>query len=114
MSIHKTLYLCLSCIGGLDSLLYGDDAIEILQEIVSIKAKYEIFGFLLKVPRVIICSLKDEYRDPQDCLLHIIDEFLNGDSPRPTWRVIITVLRHPLLNYCKLALQIERTFSGNG
>ena len=99
-------------VGGLDSLLHSESIIEILQEIVGVKAKSETLGLLLEVPRRVVVSLHKEYRDRQDCLLHIIDQFLNGHRPRPTWRVIITALRHPLLNYCKLAVEIERKFSG--
>jgi hypothetical protein len=98
---------------SLDSIMDPDDATEILQEIVEVKDKSETFGHLLRVPRVLLYSFRQEYNDPQDYLLHVIDEFLNGVNPRPTWRVIIDALRHPLLKYYELAREIESKHSGN-
>ena len=99
------------CIGGLDSRLYQDDAVEILQKLILVKDKYEIFGLLLKVPQL---SPQRQHSDPQDGLLQVIDEFLKGTDPRPTWKVIINVLRHPLLQYHELAMKIERKYAGEG
>ena len=100
-------------VGSLDSIMDPDDATEILQEIVEVKDKSETFGHLLRVPRVLLYSFRQEYNDPQDHLLHVIDEFLKGVNPRPTWRVIIDALRHPLLKYYELAQEIENKHSGN-
>ena len=90
-----------------------DDAIEILQELVDVKDKSEMLGHLLRVPRVLLYSFRQEYSDSQDHLLHVIDEFLKGIDPRPTWRVVINALRHPQLKFYKLVEVIEKKYSGN-
>ena len=72
------------------------------------KARYDIFGRLLKVPKQLIGHDRSE---PQDCLLQVIDEFLQ-QSYDPTWRVIINALKHPLLNYHQLAQKIEMKYGG--
>lgn len=78
-----------------------------------VKHRSEMLGHLLKVPRVLLHYLQQEYSDPQDHLLHVVDEFLKGVDPRPTWRAIIDALRHPLLRFHKLAQEIEKKYSGN-
>ena len=100
-------------IGGLDSVLDPNNAMDILQELAVVKAKSEVLGHLLRVPRVLLYSFRQEYTDPQNHLLHVIDEFLKGIDPRPTWRAIIGALRHPQLNYHKLAEEIEKKYSGS-
>lgn len=84
-----------------------EDAIVILQEIIEVKAKYDIFSRLLKVPTWFI----DYDSNDQDHLLQVIDEFLKQNYD-PTWRVIINALKHPLLNYHQLAKYIEEKYGG--
>lgn len=100
-------------VGDLDTVMDLNDAIDILQELDEVKADSEVLGHLLRVPRVLLYSFRQEYIDPQDHLLHVIDEFLKGVDPKPTWRVIIGALRHPQLRYRKLAEEIERKYSGS-
>ena len=90
----------------------GNDAIRIVQELIEVKSKSDTLGRLLKVPRVVVNSIHQEYSDPQDRLLHIVDELLQQIDPLPTWKTIISALKHPLLNCHQLAQDIESKYSG--
>ena len=95
-----------------DAVFQPDDAILILQEIIEVKEKYFVFGLLLKVESNVMYSIHYQHSDPEDCLLQVIEEFMKQAEPEPTWRVIINILSHPLLNYTELAQKIEREFMG--
>ena len=104
------IYLHFSFIGDLDTLLNLDDAIEIFDEIVDVKDKSENLGLLLELPLALRSSLQQQYSNPEVHLLHIIIEFLKIKEPKPTWRVIIDALTHPLLHYDELAQEIKRKY----
>ena len=96
----------------MDATFQTNDVIVILQEVVEVKSKSYIFGRVLQLPRARVNLIHQEFSDSQDRLLHIIHEFIQS-ALNPTWRFIINVLRHPLLNYSVLAQKIERKYAGN-
>ena len=63
---------------------------------------------MLNVPKATVDSILKQYSNPEDQLFHVIDEFVNGIDPTPTWRVIANALRHPLIRMSSLAQKIEK------
>lgn len=98
----------------MDATLNVEQSIEILQEIMEVKSKCDTFGRIFKLPSYLVNLIHHQYSDPQDRLLQVIEDLCRQIDPKPTWRNIIGALRHPLLQYYKLALEIERKFSGIG
>ena len=88
-----------------------NDVPEIVQNILTLKAKLKALGFILKIPKPRLDSIHQQHSNTQDCLLGVIDEFVKQVHPRPTWRVILSALRSPLIREYHLALKIERKFS---
>ena len=64
---------------------------------------------MLGLPYHTVKALEMRYTDPKERLFQIIQRFLNGVEPRPTWRVILDALRSSLVNRPRLAEDIERS-----
>ena len=71
------------------------------------QTKSELLGRVLKLPASTVSGIHKQYRDPEECLFHVIDEFVRQVEPRPTWRVLLTALRHPTIRLTSLADEIE-------
>ena len=91
----------------LDKLLLKDDVPEILANILDAQTKSELLGRVLKLSPSRVSGIHMQYRDPEECLFCVIDEFVKQVDPRPTWRVILTALRHPTIRLTGLANEIE-------
>ena len=98
--------------GDLLNITFTENEVpEIVQNILTLKAKSKALGFILKIPKPRLDSIHQQHSNTQDCLLGVIDEFVKQVHPRPTWRVILSALRSPLIREYHLALKIERRFS---
>ena len=84
-----------------------DDVPEIVGKILDAQTKSELLGRVLKLPASTVSGIHRQYRDPEECLFHVIDEFVRQVEPRPTWRVLLTALRHPTIRLTRLADEIE-------
>ena len=93
----------------MDRKLSHDDVTGIVEELLDVQTKSKIFGHLLKIPRGSINSIHQQYSDPQDCLFHVIDEFVKQVEPKPTWRLILTALRNRLIGEYALAHDIMQS-----
>ena len=92
----------------LDRTLVQDDVPEIVAAILDAQTKSERLGRVLKLPASTVSGIHKQYRDPEDCLFHVVDEFVKQVDPRPTWRVILNALRHLTVRQTFLANAIER------
>ena len=96
--------------GTIEKILDDQDVAQVVREIHAVQIKSETLGRVLKLPKVTVDSIHQEYSKPQDRLFHVIDEFVKQVEPSPTWRVIVDALRDQLIYQPRLALEIERKF----
>ena len=66
-----------------------------------------MFGVRLNLPVDEVESICARFSDPRERLLHIIVTFLRRAEPRPTWRVIVAVLRSDAVGLTALAKKVE-------
>ena len=76
-------------------------------QILDVQTKSELFGRVLKLPAHTVDRIHKLYRDPEECLFQVMDEFVKQVEPRPTWRAIVNALRNPLIGLTSLAEEIE-------
>ncbi|CAI8037814.1 hypothetical protein GBAR_LOCUS21140, partial [Geodia barretti] len=91
----------------LDKRLLQDDVPEIVANILDAQTKSELLGRVLKLSPSRVSAIHMQYKDPEECLFRVIDEFVKQVDPIPTWRVITTALRHPTIRLTGLADEIE-------
>ena len=84
-----------------------DDVPEIVANILDAQTKSELLGRVLKLSPSRVSGIHKQYKDPEECLFRVIDEFVKQVDPRPTWRAILTALRHPTIRLTGLADEIE-------
>ena len=90
--------------------LDAQDVVEVVREIRVVQNKSETLGRILKLPKVTVDSISQEYSNPQDRLFRVIDEFVKQVEPSPTWRTIVDALKNPLVDEPRLAREIEGKF----
>ena len=96
--------------GTVEKILDAQDVAEVVREILVVQNKSETLGRVLKLPKVTVDRIIQQYCNPQDRLLHIIDEFVKQVEPSPTWRAIVDALKNPLIDEPRLAREIEGKF----
>ena len=106
-SISRSVLCTAGTADPLDKTLVQDDVPEIVGKILDAQNKSELLGRVLKLPASTVSGIHRQYRDPEECLFHVIDEFVRQVEPRPTWRVLLTALRHPTIRLTRLADEIE-------
>ena len=67
--------------------------------ILDAQTKSELLGRVRKLSPSRVSGIHMQYKDPEECLFCVIDEFVKQVDPRPTWRVILTALRHPTFDH---------------
>ena len=90
-----------------DRTLNHNDVPDVICLILEVQTKSRTFGRVLRLPKVTVDSIHQQYSDPQECLFGVLDEFVKQVEPPPTWRVILEALRNPLIRYFRLAQEIE-------
>ena len=90
-----------------DETLTQVNAIEILEEILPAQIKSYNLGLKLKIPPHVVKAIHAKHQSAEDHLRDVIETFLQGVEPTPTWRVIIDALRSPAVNLPNLAKQVE-------
>ena len=89
--------------------LTPDDAVHVLEEVLSAQNHSYVLGLKLKLPLYVVDSIHSPtHPQPRDRLLQVIIAFLQQVQPRPTWRAIVDALRSPAVDLPQLALRIER------
>ena len=51
--------------------------------------KWKIIGVLLEISKGKLGSIAEKYRDPKNCLLEMLETWLERVDPPPTWAAII-------------------------
>ena len=92
----------------MDEILSREDVAFIVEKIIGVQAKSELLGRRLKVQSYRVDSILQQYKDPQNQLFHIIDEFVRQVEPKPTWRTILEALGGPLIREASLAQEIQK------
>lgn len=62
----------------------------------------------LGLPQHEVKSIHIVHTNPRDQLLHVLIEFTKQIDPKPTWRVIVDVLKSPAVKHIHLAREMER------
>ena len=96
--------------GELNKRLNDDDVPEIVREIFDVRNDSETLGRVLKLSKATVDSILLQYNKPKDRLFRVIDEFMKGDEPAPTWGAIVCALRDPLIGLPHLAKKIENKY----
>ena len=94
----------------MNKTLNDDDVPDIVREIFDVRNDSETLGRLLKLSKATVDSILLQYSKPKDRLFRVIDEFIKGDEPAPTWSVIVCALRDPLIGLPHLAKKIENKY----
>ena len=85
-----------------------DDVGEVLDEIIEAQNQSYVIGVKLKLPEYEVERIHSVYKDPRQQLLQVLIEFTKQIEPKPTWRVIVDMLKSPSVNLTHLARKIER------
>ena len=91
----------------MDEELDEQDVSEIVETLHTVQTESLTLGRLLKIPKAILDSIKQQYTDPSLRLFSVIDEFVKQVKPKPTWGVIVKALKSPLIRQPRLAKRIE-------
>ena len=51
--------------------------------------KWKMIGVLLEIPKGKLASIAERNRDPQECLINMLEIWLDRVNPSPTWVAII-------------------------
>ena len=51
--------------------------------------KWKTLGVLLNLPKAILETIEEKCRDPHNCLIEMLEKWLKGMNPPPTWDAII-------------------------
>ena len=51
--------------------------------------KWKMIGVLLEIPKGKLASIAEKHRDPQECLINMLEIWLDRVNPSPTWVAII-------------------------
>ena len=65
--------------------LDAQNVAEVVREILEVQNKSETLGRVLKLPKVAVDRILQQYSNPQDRLLHIIDEFVKQVELSPSY-----------------------------
>ena len=84
-----------------------DDDVTILAELLPAKNQSVFLARKLKIPNHTVETIHKEHVDQKERLYRVIQAFLKGVEPRPTWRIILDALRSPVVNLPRLAEEIE-------
>ena len=90
--------------------LKEDNLSDVLGDLLEAQNKSRYLGLALKIPTHVLDAIHSPSANPQDCLRRVLEEFLRGVDPRPTWSVIAVALRHPSVNLHRLAEKIEKKY----
>ena len=101
----------LSFTDSMDTTLTMRDLVGVAEELVDVGTKSKMLGLVLGLEKSTVEAIHMDYRDPGDQLLHVIAEFLKQAEPIPTWRVIVSALRSPLIRARGLAREIEAKYT---
>ena len=95
----------------MDRTLNSKDSTDIARRLVGLENKAQNLGRVLELPKCIIDITPKPNPVTHAAILYIIDKLLEQVEPRPTWRVILTALRDPLVGEAGLAREIETSLT---
>ena len=79
----------------------------LLEELLPAQTHSYLLGLKLGLPVYTVDSICSTYQHPRDRLLHVLIAFLNQETPRPTWRLVVEALRSPAVDLPLLARKVE-------
>lgn len=93
-----------------NEILGEGDIATVLDELLPAQNKSRYIGLALKVPEYIVEAIHQRCTNPQDCLYHVLLEILKRTDPIPTWLVIANALKSRLVDFPKLAHDIQKKY----
>ena len=90
-----------------DEAIKQSDAVSLLEELLPAQTHSYLLGLKLGLPVYTVDSICSTYQHPRDRLLHVLIAFLNQETPRPTWRLVVEALRSPAVDLPLLARKVE-------
>lgn len=90
-----------------DETLTPNDAVHLLEELLSAQNQSYVLGLKLQLPLHIVEGICKDHLQPRDRLLQVLIEFTKQIDPRPTWRVIVEALKSPAVNLPRLGKIVE-------
>ena len=71
-----------------------------------VPANWKLFGVMLKIQLSFLNNIATKYpQSPGNCLLEVLERWLNKVNPPPSWKALIEALQ--ILGEEKLALELE-------
>ena len=83
------------------------DLKDVLEAVAHVCAKWKLIGLQLGMPPEKLDEIKSEHKDPRNCFLEVLNEWLKGLDPEPTWEGLAKALRSKSVGEDALAGQIE-------
>ena len=83
-----------------------DDLAKVCEALYSIQDKWRDLALQLGVPVKKLDRIKTTHPDAADCLRETVKEWLTS-SPSPTWQILTSALRSPIVHEHELALRLE-------
>ena len=103
--MHCKLHLILG-----HDVLRKENAEIIVNELINVRRVVYELGLALNVPQDVMDSIREENPRQLERLIRVIDEFLDQESPSPSWRRIVDALRSPQVQCTRLAAKLERKY----
>ena len=95
---------------SVDRTLTPSDAGEVLKELLDASSQSYSLGLQLGLSTQVVDGIHKAYSNREECILHIIQEFLKLLEPRPTWKVIVEALRSSAVNLPAMAKKIKTAY----
>ena len=99
---HLLIHVCLS------DRLSVDDLAAVQRKLYDVNTKWYNLGLELGLRPPTLDSIKTNYSgDPSQCFCQVLNEWLKGVNPLPTWQAMANALKSPTVAHYHLAEQIQ-------
>ena len=84
-------------------LLTINDLPQVIRAVLDARDEWYYIGLELKIDAGSLNAIRNDNRHSvQDCLLALLQKWLNNDEPKPTWGALKEALKSPLVNKAQL------------
>ena len=93
-------------------LAYTEPSLKaLLTELHPVRASWYNIGLHLDIPYTTLDCFMRNYTDPLDLMREMLKHWIKASvDPHPTWKVVVTALRSPLVNEKNVAAQLESKY----
>ena len=109
-SFHQSLTLFSDIVSSPELILTEKDVAEVASELVEAQNHSRPLGLSLGLPPYEVDRICKMYPNPMEQLTEVILCFTRRAEPKPTWGLIVSALKSPMVNLTALAEKMEAKY----